>query len=125
VWESAVVCTGNVDTLMDCGGAARTVTAFDYQTFVQAYDPSTPFLQVQQPVTCTNIGYDACTGRWFQADAWSWSPSNGYWYGPTGFAEFAPCNEHGIRWNELGAFFTPGSEFFVPARGYWAKAPPC
>lgn len=85
VWESEVVCTGNPDTLMDCGGAAITATRFDYETLLLAYPPSTPFLQVQMPPPCENpcwngdtwefdppyLGYlksfdpdDGC-GRWF------------------------------------------------------------
>lgn len=47
-WESQVVCTSNPDTLMDCAGAAATVTSFDYQTFVGAYAPNTPFLQQRE-----------------------------------------------------------------------------
>lgn len=79
VWEATFVCTGNPDTLMDCGGAARTVTAFDYATFIGAYDPSTSFLQVQAPC----VGDPCWDGaRWRWRSGWSWQTSTDQWYDP-------------------------------------------
>ena len=79
VWESTVVCTGNGDTLMDCGGAAHTATRFDYDTFVSAYPASTSFLrQVVVPEwgPCdTNGVHTWCYNNW-DADkglpGWHW-----------------------------------------------------
>ena len=80
VWESAVVCTGNVDSLMDCGGAARTVTAYDYETFKGAFAQDASFLQVPTPPppapACTD---DPCWDglRWRFAGGWSFEPDTG------------------------------------------------
>ena len=71
-WESAVICTGNPDTLMDCGGAARTVTAFDYETFVTAYPASTPFLQVQVPE------WGGCNNN--EKGTWCYNNFDGLWH---------------------------------------------
>ena len=75
---------------------------------------------------CSTVGYDDCTGRWYQADGWSWDPAGGNWFTPTGLAEWTPCNRDGIRYNlQLGFWSPPGSGVFVPSRGFWSFAPVC
>ena len=66
VWESVVVCTGNEDTLMDCGGAAQTATRFDYDTFVGAYPTGTAFLRQEPPE------WGGCESN--GVHTWCWSP---------------------------------------------------
>ncbi len=124
VWEAGTMtCTGNPDTLMDCGGAARTVTAFDYATFVGAYAPSTGFLQVASP--CSS---DPCWdgARWQFSNGWSFEPVSGVWFNPQGAPEWLPCNADGLRWNPQLLFWAPaGAGFYQPARGFWSFAPRC
>lgn len=72
------------------------------------------------------VGYDSCTGRWFQADGWSWDPSTANWFNAQGQVEFLPCNGDHIRFDQpLGVFMPPGSGAFQPSRGFWAFSPPC
>jgi hypothetical protein len=77
------------------------------------------------PLQCLTAGYDPCSGRWYQPDGWSFDPATMAWHGPDGRREYGPCNADRLRWNELGAWFPPGSSFFVPSRGFWSVAPPC
>lgn len=74
-------------------------------------------------------GWDDCTGRWFMFDCCnriiSYEPSTGIWYNPEGRQEWLPCNQQGLRWNLLGAFYPPNNGSFVPTRGYWSFAPNC
>lgn len=122
----SIGCTRRQDTVMDCGGnpPVRYPQPLDVSRGCSLIQTSWCG-NVPPPMTCLTLGFDPCTGRHFMPDGWSWSPANGYWYGPTGLAEFSPCNQDAIRWNELGAWFTPGSSFFVPSRGYWARSPEC
>ena len=97
-YESQVICTGNPDTLMDCGGAARYAQRFDYDTFVLAYPPTAPFLQVQvPPPPCVPTAGSPCwvDGRWRFADGWSFEPSSNVWYRPDGAATWINCNAGG------------------------------
>lgn len=84
-WESEVICTSNPDTLMDCASAAQTVTRFDYDTFVTAYPPTTPFLsQIPVPEWGQCEPYGGCwnnrLGMWVwvrpQPTVWLWDPNN-------------------------------------------------
>jgi len=78
LWESEVVCTGNPDTLMDCGGAARTATSYDYETFKTAYPPSTQFLQVvNEWGPCEPYG--GCWNSKFQLWVWVIGPTVWVW----------------------------------------------
>ena len=126
VWESQVICTGNPDSLMDCGGAARTATYFDYITFVTAYPATTGFLQVQQPVECQSVGWDPCGGVWRFEDGWAYRPDDGTWFNPHGWPEWTACNSDGLRWNiHYRAWVVPGSNLYDPERGFWSYAGAC
>lgn len=77
-------------------------------------------------IACSTIGYDECTGRFFQPDGFSYEPSSGNWFNPQGAPEWSPCNSDRIRYNlQLNFFSPPASGIFVPSRGYWSFAPAC
>lgn len=124
VWESTVVCTGNPDTLMDCGGAARTVTSFDYETFKLAYAPSTGFLQVQVPPPC-----DPCWNgeRWVFSDGWSFLPNNGCgeWFDPINRLAWTVCDPSwNARWSPLiNRWVQKGATLYDPATNIWYGVP--
>lgn len=141
VWEGSVVCTGNPDTLMDCGGAAKTATFFDYQTFVTAYPASTPFLQ---QISCNGTGNPAWSpcllpfGRWVFQDNWSWEPQRLWWFNPNGQPEWSACNGDKLRWNlyldakadgvidgKGGGWYQQGHGFYEVERAFWSYAPAC
>lgn len=82
VWEGTVRCLGNLDSLMDCGGAARTATWYDYQTFLGAFKSSAAFLQIKPPPVpewddASCIDYDG-EGSWIRACYNNW---RGVWAG--------------------------------------------
>jgi hypothetical protein len=132
VWVGTVACTGNPDTLMDCGGAARTATRYDYDTFRLAYPASTAFLQVQVPdcggptvdhggVTAT---WNPCTGIWTFSNGYTYAPSSGWW----GFRDvgFSPCDTFGLRQMPVLALTMPGLHSTFPwSLGYWVSVPGC
>jgi hypothetical protein len=133
VWVGTVACTGNPDTLMDCGGAARTATRYDYDTFRLAYPASTAFLQVQVPdcggptidhgngLTAT---WNPCTGIWTFSNGYTYAPSNGWW----GFRDvgFSPCDAFGLRQMPVLASTMPGLHSTFPwSLGYWVTVPGC
>jgi hypothetical protein len=134
-YASAVVCTGNPDTLMDCGGAARTATRFDYDTFVLAYPANTPFLQ--QVPACVPTDYFADWGNGVKArwnpctDPPMWEGTNGYSYIPStgvwldnGIA-WSPCTAWGGRDSNAGFSDHGGASTFLHALGRWFTAPSC
>lgn len=136
-WASQVVCRGNPDTLMDCGGAAVTVMPFDYRTFVSAYPADAPFLRVAPPPPpppppCVPTLEAQCWvfihGRW----AWLWpngwsidfegSPC-GNWYDNNGLFAFGYCDD---SWNGrhvpiLGphVWLVRGTHFYIHGWGWY------
>ncbi len=75
---------------------------------------------------CSSLGFDPCTGRFFQPDGWSYNPPNSDWYNPFGQAEFSACNRDGLRYNYIIQRWTvPTSNFFDPVKNYWARSPEC
>lgn len=111
VWESQVVCTGNVDSLMDCGGAARTVTAFDYETFKGAFVQSAAFLQ-QPVVNCNGPTadwggvYDTCRNLWVGPGEWDFNPATNAWQDKTGQPEVCCPQPYGGQYQRrLGYWF--------------------
>ena len=128
VWEGQVVCTGNPDSLMDCGGAARTVTAFDYETFKGAFVQSATFLQVQAPPPiCVPVEGSPCwTGEgWKFANGWGFVPNSGCgnWYDPFNRHAWGDCSDYG-RWSPLvGKWVRHGGAFFDPAVNYHYEVP--
>jgi len=136
-YDPAIVCTGNPDTLMDCGGAASTVQPFDYETFKKAYPPTTGFLQVVPP--CTPVGSQGCwdptlgtNGRWRFADGRSWEPNPapyGKWFNAAGVEVWSACDPvFNNRFSpQQNAWFPINNQgaYFALANGYWEVAPPC
>jgi hypothetical protein len=122
VWESQIICTGNDDSLMDCGGAAPTVTAFDYETFVTAYHPSTPFLQRQAPPPppC-NPCWD--NGFWRFSDGWALHWDSKVWFTPFGWAEWGECTDFGCWHIPSGRWISYGSSLYSPNFDLWSSPP--
>lgn len=90
-WASSVYCTGNPDTLMDCGGAARTAMEFDYETLLIAYPVGTAFLQI---TPCSDPCWKDGEGgyRWRFNNGWScdWVDYC-LWYDPFNIKRWGPC----------------------------------
>jgi len=124
VWVGTVACTGNPDTLMDCGGAARTATRYDYDTFRLAYPANTPFLQ-QTPITYPFWDGD----EWVFESGWKYNPSTpspyygtpGNWVHTNGTQEFSfvTAVEGGEQWFNYreNAYHMKGSTFWRHAGG--------
>jgi hypothetical protein len=118
-WAPAVICTGNKDSVMDCGGAAKTIQQFDYDTFRLAYPANTPFLQ-QTPITYPFWDGD----EWVFESGWKYSPSTpspyygtpGNWVHTNGTQEFAfvMVVEGGEQWFNYreNAYHMKGSTFW-------------
>lgn len=49
------------------------------------------------PVVCATLGFDPCTGRFFQGDGWSYDPVTAKWIDPQGRERFGPCNSDRLR----------------------------
>jgi hypothetical protein len=83
---------------MDCNNAARTIQAFDYETFKMAYAPTNAaFLQVQE---VTYPFYDGERWVWEggRSGGWSWDPDptpGGTWY----FKNVELWNDCDPTWN--------------------------
>ena len=137
-YEANVVCTGNPDTLMDCGGAADTVMAFDYRTFKSAYRPTTGFLQVVPP--CGLVGdvvqwsptvsaqWDTCTEQWIGSNGWKYSVKYVEWRDPDNRLFWAlpqswggwmcvPCKED----NGVSGWMPSGHQIYLYGR--WNTTP--
>ena len=117
VWESMVVCTGNTDTLMDCGGAARTSTAYDFVTFKTAFAVDTLWLQVI-PIAppCVPVEGAPCwTGEgWKFASGWGFVPNDGCgnWYDPFNRHAWGECSDYGRYSPLLDKWVAHGSRFY-------------
>lgn len=136
LWPGTVRCTGNPDSLMDCGGAARTATRFDYDTFVLAYPPTTAFLQ--QVPACLPTEYFAdwpngVKARWNPCvDPQRWQGTNGYEYPPSWGGAWidngiiwSACTAWGGRDSNAGFSDNGGTSTFSHALGRWFTAPSC
>lgn len=132
-WEPTVQCTGNPDTLMDCGGAARTATSFDYVTFKTAYPAGTAFLQVQAP-DCGGPQapwggvWDPCRGLWVGPGGWDFDPASGVWQDKAGISEWCCEQAYGGEYNRrLGLWFWTRETTwtFDPGEGAWRCARHC
>lgn len=117
-----IECVYREDTVMSCGPP--------YVRYPQPRDVyygcliiATAWCGSPPPPAC-----DPCWDgqRWVFRDGWSYQPSDGTWWGPTGLLEFSACNQDRIRWAfRAERWVTPGSMLFDPAVGYWARAPEC
>ena len=120
-----VRCTGNPDTLMDCGLGARFAQPFDVDTFLLA----TGFERA--PVDCsgeTDIygnTWNACTGRWVSPSGWTYDPNTRICYRPDGIAEWGECKvQDNDCWNlRLAVWVFRGSLLFDPAAGLFSAPP--
>lgn len=137
-YASAVVCTGNPDSLMDCGGAARTATRFDYDTFVLAYPANTGFLQqVPACVPGPTVQWSSTvTATWNPCiDPPRWEGSNGYSNYPGnpndtewthGAIDYSPCRPWGGRDSRALGASLPGLHSIFPwFIGHWTTVPGC
>lgn len=78
-------------------------------------------------ITCTTLGYDPCTGRFYQADGWSWYPVDGGWYNPQGNYEYGPCNSDGYRYAPMQSKWkVPGlGDGYDTRYNQWTVVPVC
>lgn len=122
-YDATVVCTGNKDTLMDCGGAATTVTAFDYATFKAAYPATTGFLQPAAP--CGDPCWNGV--EWVFGSHYSVNPATGFWFDPNHAVVWAPCNSLGQHWSpRFGLWQIPADRAgYDPAFNTWLTVPGC
>ena len=115
------VCTGNQDSIMDCGNAARTLQPYDVDTFLIAYGLSR--------VTCSTSGWDECSQRWRFPDGLSWSPAPapyGVWY-KDDVSIFDGCDlSWGGRHSKAAqGWQRQGSFFFFDALNFGMETPIC
>lgn len=117
--NQAVACTGNLRTLMDCGGAARTLTFFDYTTFKRAYPATAGFLQA---FDCGDPCWrDGLGGyRWRFSNGLSFTPNDGcgLWYTASNRLWWGDCDySWGGRWNDILRLWIGKDRAFDPATG--------
>jgi hypothetical protein len=125
-------CIGNEPPGNVCYGLTRFTSAPNWRDFMNTGEQSRHLFETVEfgrwertmyPLTC-----DPCWDgqRWVFGDGWSFYPSDGSWWGPTGLLEFSACNQDNIRWAyRIERWVTPTSMFYDPVVGYWARVPEC
>jgi hypothetical protein len=124
---SSSTCTGNPDSIMDCGQAARFLQPYDVNVFLLRYGIQQPAPPSCDGPTDPSWGgtWNDCTKRWVHPDGRSFDPATGFWYF-NGVLTFDYCDTRwGGRHTAIGAWVHVGTRLFFDQHLVWLEAPPC
>lgn len=123
------------ETTMSCGTSVWAMTDWDRDRLCELFGvPGERFAACAPEPVCEGTGtwWNACVGRWYFADLWSYAPDTQSYWNPAGVPEWMNCvswatttepNRRGC-WNDvIQVWAATGAVLYGVEDGFWRRAP--